>query len=166
MIRKTDIYTSVCWGTFLWRKCTVNVFGEQFWLWRVNRHHVPTWKSKVRTQWGTWLIIDGAVSGVTKIRHDVTFPLSTSHRGKDRVHFSTLFIQRKTLSMAASCIFFIGKTGEISRTLRLMHGGICFDKILPKQVGYFGTRITLNTIENSVATLAAPRHGLIQSLTI
>jgi hypothetical protein len=29
----------------------------------------------------------------------------------------------------------------ISRTLRLMHDGIRFDKILPKQVGYFGTRI-------------------------
>jgi hypothetical protein len=28
-----------------------------------------------------------------------------------------------------------------SRTLRLMHDGISFDKILPKQMGYFGTRI-------------------------
>jgi hypothetical protein len=33
------------------------------------------------------------------------------------------------------------KTDEMSRSLRLMHDGISFDKILPKQVGYFGTRI-------------------------
>jgi hypothetical protein len=31
------------------------------------------------------LIIDGAAGGETKIRHDVTFPLLTLHRGKDRV---------------------------------------------------------------------------------
>jgi hypothetical protein len=35
------------------------------------------------------LIIDGAAGGETKRRHDVTFPLLTLHRGKDRVHFST-----------------------------------------------------------------------------
>jgi hypothetical protein len=40
------------------------------------------------------------------------------------------------------------------RTLRLMHDGISFDKILPKQVGYFGT-------ENLVTMLAAPRRGLV-----
>jgi hypothetical protein len=45
---------------------------------------------------------------------------------------STGFIQKKTLSIPAD---------EISRTLRLMHDGIGFDKIQPKQVGYFGTRI-------------------------
>jgi hypothetical protein len=33
------------------------------------------------------------------------------------------------------------KNDEISRTLRLMHDGIGFDKIIPKQVGYFGKRI-------------------------
>jgi hypothetical protein len=38
-------------------------------------------------------------------------------------------------------IFHTKKTDEMSRTLRLMHDGISFDKILPKQVGYFGTRI-------------------------
>jgi hypothetical protein len=38
--------------------------------------------------------------------------------------------------------FFIRKTNAISRTLRLMHDdGISFDKILPKEVGYFVTRI-------------------------
>jgi hypothetical protein len=42
-----------------------------------------------------------------------------------------------------------------------------FDKIPPKQVGYFGprinfgTRINLRKIENSVTTLAALRRGLI-----
>jgi hypothetical protein len=40
------------------------------------------------------LIIDGAAGGETKIRHDVTFPLLTLHRGKDRVHFSTGFLQK------------------------------------------------------------------------
>jgi hypothetical protein len=40
-----------------------------------------------------------------------------------------------------ACTFFIQKADEISGTLRLMHDGIGFDKILPKQVGYFGTRI-------------------------
>jgi hypothetical protein len=35
--------------------------------------------------------------------------------------------------------FFKRKTDEISRTLRLKHDGVSFDKILPKQVGYFGT---------------------------
>jgi hypothetical protein len=28
-----------------------------------------------------------------------------------------------------------------TRTLRLMHDGTSFDEMLPKQVGYFGTRI-------------------------
>jgi hypothetical protein len=41
------------------------------------------------------LIIDGAAGGDTKIRHDVTFPLLTLHRGKDRVHFSTGFFQKE-----------------------------------------------------------------------
>jgi hypothetical protein len=44
-----------------------------------------------------------------------------------------------------------------------MHDGISFDKILPKQVGYFGTRINWKQPkkrENSVTTLAAPRRGL------
>jgi hypothetical protein len=68
-----------------------------------------------------------------------TFPLLTLHRGKDRVHFSTGFIQKKTLSIPVSCRFFIRKTDEILRTLLLMHDGKSFDKIQPKQVGYFGT---------------------------
>jgi hypothetical protein len=51
----------------------------------------------------------------------------------DRVHFSSGFTQNKTLSMPTSCRFFIQKTDEIWMTLRLMHGGIRFDKILPKQ---------------------------------
>jgi hypothetical protein len=43
------------------------------------------------------LIIDGAAGGETKIRHDVTFPLLTFHRGKDRVHFSTGFFQKENI---------------------------------------------------------------------
>jgi hypothetical protein len=43
------------------------------------------------------LIIDGAAGGATKRRHDVTFPLLTLHRGKDRVHFSTGFFQKENI---------------------------------------------------------------------
>jgi hypothetical protein len=44
------------------------------------------------------LIIDGAAGGETKIRHDVTFPLLTLHRGKDRrVHFSAGFFQKENI---------------------------------------------------------------------
>jgi hypothetical protein len=44
------------------------------------------------------LIIDGTADGETKRRHDVTFPLLTFHRGKDRVHFfSTGFFQKENI---------------------------------------------------------------------
>jgi hypothetical protein len=46
------------------------------------------------------LTIDGAAGGETKIRHDVTFPLLTLHRGKDRVHFSTGFFQDENITGA------------------------------------------------------------------
>jgi hypothetical protein len=49
------------------------------------------------------------------------------------------FSQKKTLSIPVSGIFFVRKTDDILRTLLLMHDGVGFDKILPKQVGYFGT---------------------------
>jgi hypothetical protein len=65
---------------------------------------------------------------------DVTFPLLTLHRGKDRVHFSTGFFQKE-----CPADFSYEKTGEVLKTLLLMHDGISFGKILPKQVGYFGT---------------------------
>jgi hypothetical protein len=56
------------------------------------------------------MIIDSAAGGVTKRRCDVTFPLLTLHRGKDRVHFFTgLFPKR----------FFIRITDEILRTTLL-----------------------------------------------
>jgi hypothetical protein len=41
--------------------------------------------------------IDGAAGGEVKRRHDVTFPLLTLHRGKDRVHFSTGFFQKENI---------------------------------------------------------------------
>jgi hypothetical protein len=85
-------------------------------------------------------MIEGDASGVTNRCHDVTFPLSSHHR-KYRVHFSTGFIRKKTLSISVSYRFPYEKTDEISRTLRLMHDGISFDENLHKQVGYFGTRI-------------------------
>jgi hypothetical protein len=56
------------------------------------------------------------------------------------------------------------KTDEILINLRLLHDGISFDKILPKQVDYFATRINIKQplkTENSVTTLAAPRRGLV-----
>jgi hypothetical protein len=43
------------------------------------------------------LIIDGAAGDDTKIRHDVTFPLLTLHRGKDCEHFSTGFFQKEDI---------------------------------------------------------------------
>jgi hypothetical protein len=43
--------------------------------------------------------------------------------------------------MPASCGFIIRITDEILRTLLLMYDGVRFDKIEPKQVGYFGTWI-------------------------
>jgi hypothetical protein len=86
------------------------------------------------------LIIDGAAGGETKIRHDVTFSLLTLHRGKDPcTFFYRIFPKRKHLSIPVSCIFFVRKTDDILRTLLLMHDGGSFDKIQPKQVGYFGT---------------------------
>jgi hypothetical protein len=45
------------------------------------------------------LIIDGAAGGETKRRHDVTFPLLTLHRGKNRVHFSTGFFQKENICL-------------------------------------------------------------------
>jgi hypothetical protein len=59
--------------------------------------------------------MDGAASGVTKGRHGVTFPLLTQHHGKDRVHFSTGFIQNKTLSIPAvlQIFHYIRKIDEI-----------------------------------------------------
>jgi hypothetical protein len=49
------------------------------------------------------------------------------------------FSKEKILSIPVSCRVFIRITDEILRTLLLMHDGISFGKILPKQVGYFGT---------------------------
>jgi hypothetical protein len=102
-------------------------------------------------------IIDGAASEATRRRH---------FSSVDVRRFSTVFIQKKTLSIPASCRFFIRKTDEISRTLRLIHDGISFDKILPKQVGYFENLTENNLRNNSVTTLAAPRRGLVSLLFI
>jgi hypothetical protein len=82
------------------------------------------------------LIIDGAAGGETKRRHDVTFPLLTLHSGNDRVHFSTGFFQKENVYTSVLQIF---RTNDILITLLLMHDGVSFDKIQPKQVGYFGT---------------------------
>jgi hypothetical protein len=51
------------------------------------------------------LIIDGAAGAETKKRHDVTFPLLTLHRGKDRVHFSTGFFQKENIYTGVLQIF-------------------------------------------------------------
>jgi hypothetical protein len=52
------------------------------------------------------LIIDGAAGGETKIRPDVTFPLLTLHRGKDRVHFSTGFFQKENMVYTGVLLIF------------------------------------------------------------
>jgi hypothetical protein len=52
------------------------------------------------------LIIDGTAGGETKRRHDVTFPLLTLHRGKDRVHFSTGFFQKENLFYTGVLLIF------------------------------------------------------------
>jgi hypothetical protein len=85
------------------------------------------------------LIIDGAAGGETKRRHDVTFPLLRCTAEKILYIFLLDFSKKKTLSMPVSCRFFVRKTDDILRTLLLMHEGVSFDKIQPKQVGYFGT---------------------------
>jgi hypothetical protein len=46
------------------------------------------------------VIIDGAAGGETKRRQDVTFPLLTLHRGKDRMHFSTGYFQKENIVYA------------------------------------------------------------------
>jgi hypothetical protein len=56
------------------------------------------------------LIIDGAAGGETKRCHDVTFPLWTLHRGKDRVHFSTGFFQKENLVYAGHGVLQIFRT--------------------------------------------------------
>jgi hypothetical protein len=84
-------------------------------------------------------------------------------------HFSSVDVAPRKrsctfFSIPASWRFFIHITDEILRTLHLMHDGISFDKILPKQMGYFGAWINWNQrwkIENSVSPLAAPRRGLV-----
>jgi hypothetical protein len=65
--------------------------------------HVFLKRSRISYEWGTCneehamrnLIIDGAAGGETKIRHDVTFPLLTLHRGKDVYIFLQDFPKRK-----------------------------------------------------------------------
>jgi hypothetical protein len=48
-----------------------------------------------------------------------------------------IFLQ--DLSKRKHCLY--QRPAEQMKTLHLMHDGVSFDKILPKQVGYFGTRI-------------------------
>jgi hypothetical protein len=57
------------------------------------------------------------------------------HRGKDRVYFSTGFFQKENIVYTGVLPIFRTK----NRTLHLMHDDVRFDKIQPKQVGYFGT---------------------------
>jgi hypothetical protein len=76
------------------------------------------------------LIIDGAAGGETKRRCTA-----------EKIVFIFLqdFSKKKTLSIPVSCRFFVRKTDDILKTLLLMHDGVSFDIIQPKQVGYFGT---------------------------
>jgi hypothetical protein len=89
------------------------------------------------------VIIDGAAGGVTKRRHDITFPLLTLHCGKDRVHFPTGFFQKENIVYPGVLqIYHTKNRRDLENSaicLLLMHDGISVGKIRPKQVGYFGT---------------------------
>jgi hypothetical protein len=56
-------------------------------------------RSNANIQWRTCLIIDGAASGGTKTRHDVTFPLLPKHLGKD------VYIFLHDLSKGKHCLY-------------------------------------------------------------
>jgi hypothetical protein len=74
-------------------------------------------------------------------------------RKRSCTFFSTgLF--RKHCLYRPSCRFFIRKIDEISRSLRLMHDGAPFDKILPRQEGYFGARINWKQRQKKGVSLA------------
>jgi hypothetical protein len=62
------------------------------------------------------------------------------------IFFLQDFSKQKTLSIPVSCRFFVRKTDDILRTLLLMHDGVSFDKIQPKQVGYLGHELTENNV--------------------
>jgi hypothetical protein len=72
------------------------------------------------------MIIDSAAGGETKRLHDVTFPLLTLPVQKIVYIFVQDFSKKKTLSIPASCRFFIRKPDEVLRTLLLMHDGISY----------------------------------------
>jgi hypothetical protein len=83
------------------------------------------------------VIIDGAAGGETKRHHDVARYFSSVDVAPWK-RSCTFFYKKRTLSMPVSCRFFIPITEEILRTLLLMHDGISFGKILPKQVLFWG----------------------------
>jgi hypothetical protein len=85
------------------------------------------------------VIIDGAAGGETNRRHDVTFTVDVAPRKRLCTFFYMIFPKRKHRLYRCPADFSYEKPIEILRTLLLMHDGISLGKILPKQVGYFGT---------------------------
>jgi hypothetical protein len=83
------------------------------------------------------LIIDGAAGGETKRCHFSS--VDVAPRKRSCTFFYRIFFKKKTFFIPVSCRFFIRRTDDILRTLLLMHDGVSFDRIQPKQVGYFGT---------------------------
>jgi hypothetical protein len=81
------------------------------------------------------MIIDGTAGGETKRRHFSS--VDVAPRKRLCTFFYRIFPKRK------HCLY---RCPEIFRTLLLMHDGIGFSKILPKQVGYFGKRIIENNL--------------------
>jgi hypothetical protein len=59
-----------------------------------------TQKFQNSSKWGSFLLIDGAASGVTKRRHDVTFPLLTLHCGKRSCTFFYKICQNENIVYA------------------------------------------------------------------
>jgi hypothetical protein len=80
------------------------------------------------------LIIDGAE---TKRRNFSS--VDVAPRKRLCTSFSTGFFQKENIVYTGVLQIFCTKTDDILRTLLLMHDGVSFDKIQPKQVGYFGT---------------------------
>jgi hypothetical protein len=89
---------------------------------------------------GNLLIIDGAASGQPKRRHDVTFHVDIAPWKRLCTFFYRIYPNENIVNTGVMPIFHT-KNDDILRTLHLRPDVIGFDKIQPKQVGHFGTRI-------------------------
>jgi hypothetical protein len=98
--------------------------------------------------------MDGAASGVTKRRHDVTFPVDLAQRKRSCTSYR-IYPKENIVYTGRPADFFIWNTDEISRTLRLMHDGISFDMVY---VVWSVTSATLSTKLNCVTNTRHQWH--------